>query len=298
MADSAPMSDGRVKATPQVHPASQGIAGTSDDKPAAVRAKAGDEVIGRRRDDAVVNRRKRESRCPSGITDRDPAVNNVLPEPCTNLRRIEALTHHRNNALAHTGSLTCAHDGPARRSLMPLSGRPEPLVCAVVEYLSDRCGTGYCCVQPPGGMARQLVRGRAGGQGAQNRPLAHERLVDSRKPAFRSSTVICACLGAGRWAAALRPVWRGHGTVPVVGTSAERRAPGERVSACHHSQLAGLLTHVAAATGRYHAGEIGAYAVAETNPPLSPCRRRTLDILFRPAAGGRMPSSSPASSTA
>jgi hypothetical protein len=39
------MSDERVKATPQVHPASQGIAGTSDDKPAVVRAQAGDEII-------------------------------------------------------------------------------------------------------------------------------------------------------------------------------------------------------------------------------------------------------------
>jgi hypothetical protein len=76
--------------------------------------------------------------------------------------------------------------------------------------------------------------------------------------------VVCACLGEGRWAAGPRPVWLGHGTVPVVGTSAERRAARERVSAYHQSQLAGLLTHVAAAIDRYRAGEIDACAVDET----------------------------------
>jgi hypothetical protein len=65
--------------------------------------------------------------------------------------------------------------------------------------------------------------------------------------AIRSNRVICACLGEGRWAAGPRPVWLGHGTVPVVGTSAERRAARERVSAYHQSQLAELLTHVTAA---------------------------------------------------
>ena len=76
--------------------------------------------------------------------------------------------------------------------------------------------------------------------------------------------MICACLGEGRWAAGPRPVWLGHGTVPVVGTSAERRAARERVSAYHQSQLAELLTHVTAAIDRYRAGEIDAYAVDET----------------------------------
>ena len=116
MADSAPMSDGRVRVTLQVHPASEGIADTSDDKPAAVRAKAGDEVISHRRDDAGINRREREPGCPSGITDADLAGNDVLPEPCAYLRGIEVLIHHRNNALAHTGksdmrwpSATLAH---------------------------------------------------------------------------------------------------------------------------------------------------------------------------------------------
>jgi hypothetical protein len=65
-------------------------------------------------------------------------------------------------------------------------------------------------------------------------------------------------------AAGPRPVWLGNGTVPVVGTSAERRAARERVSAYHQSQLAELLTHVAAAIDRYRAGEIDAYAVDET----------------------------------
>ena len=102
MADGAPMGDDRVRVPLQVHPASHDIASTSDDKPAAVRVKAGDEVVGYRCDDAGINRRKREPGCSSGVTDRDPAVNDVLPEPCTNLRRIEVLTHHRNNALAHT----------------------------------------------------------------------------------------------------------------------------------------------------------------------------------------------------
>ena len=67
MADSAPMSDGRVRVTLQVHPASEGIADTSDDKPAAVRAKAGDEVISHRRDDAGINRREREPGCPLAL---------------------------------------------------------------------------------------------------------------------------------------------------------------------------------------------------------------------------------------
>jgi hypothetical protein len=49
-----------------------------------------------------------------------------------------------------------------------------------------------------------------------------------------------------------------------VGTKAERRAARERVSAYHHVQLAGLLSHVGAAIDRYRTGEIDAYAVDET----------------------------------
>ena len=49
-----------------------------------------------------------------------------------------------------------------------------------------------------------------------------------------------------------------------MGAKAERRAAQERVSACHHAQLAGLLSHIGAATGRYRAGEIDADAVDET----------------------------------
>ena len=58
--------------------------------------------------------------------------------------------------------------------------------------------------------------------------------------------------------------WLEYGTVPIVGTKAERRAARERVSAYHQSQLAELLSHVAAAIDRYRAGEIDAYAVDET----------------------------------
>ena len=111
MTDGAPMTDGRAGATLQVHPASQGVAGMSDDKP-AVTAKAGDEVISYWCDDAGINRRKRKAGCPSGITDRDPAIKDVPSEPRTNLRRIEVLAHRWNNAFAHHGSLTGARDGP------------------------------------------------------------------------------------------------------------------------------------------------------------------------------------------
>ncbi len=49
-----------------------------------------------------------------------------------------------------------------------------------------------------------------------------------------------------------------------MGTKAERRAARERVSAYHQAQLAGLLSHVAAAIDRFRAGQIDAYAVDET----------------------------------
>jgi hypothetical protein len=49
-----------------------------------------------------------------------------------------------------------------------------------------------------------------------------------------------------------------------VGTKAERRAAREPVSAYHQTQLAGLLSHLGAAIGRYRAGETGAYAVDAT----------------------------------
>jgi hypothetical protein len=49
-----------------------------------------------------------------------------------------------------------------------------------------------------------------------------------------------------------------------VGTKAERPAAHKRVSAYHQAQLAELLSHIGAATGRYRAGEIDAYAVDET----------------------------------
>lgn len=49
-----------------------------------------------------------------------------------------------------------------------------------------------------------------------------------------------------------------------MGTKAEQRAARERVSAYHQAQLAGLLTHVAAAIDHYRADETDAYAVDET----------------------------------
>ena len=55
-----------------------------------------------------------------------------------------------------------------------------------------------------------------------------------------------------------------YGTVLIVSTKADRRAARERVSAYHQSQLAELLSHVAAAINRYRAGEIDAYAADET----------------------------------
>jgi len=47
-------------------------------------------------------------------------------------------------------------------------------------------------------------------------------------------------------------------------TKAERRAARERVSAYHQSQLAELLSHVAAVIDRYRADEIDAYVADET----------------------------------
>jgi hypothetical protein len=61
-----------------------------------------------------------------------------------------------------------------------------------------------------------------------------------------------------------RPGWRQRGTVASWAPKPERRAAQEPVSACHQAQLAGLLSHIGAATGRYRAGEIGADAVDET----------------------------------
>lgn len=72
---------------------------------------------------------------------------------------------------------------------------------------------------------------------------------------------------------------------------------GERVSACNPSQLAELLTHVAAAIDRYGAGEIDAYAVDETIHHYHRAAGELWKFCFA-RGGGRMPSSSPASSTA
>jgi hypothetical protein len=94
-----------------------------------------------------------------------------------------------------------------------------------------------------------------------------------------------------------QPVGLEYGTVPIVGTKAERRAARERVSAYPQSQLAELLSHVAAAIDRYRAGEIDAYAVDETIHHYHPGRRRTLEVLLRLQRWHPTPSSSPASWT-
>lgn len=49
-----------------------------------------------------------------------------------------------------------------------------------------------------------------------------------------------------------------------MGTKAERRAACGRVNAYHQAQLAGLLSHVAAAVDRCRDGEIDACTVDET----------------------------------
>ena len=49
------------------------------------------------------------------------------------------------------------------------------------------------------------------------------------------------------WRRLVSPARLKHGTVPVMATKAERRAARERVSVYHQTQLAELLSHVAAA---------------------------------------------------
>ena len=58
--------------------------------------------------------------------------------------------------------------------------------------------------------------------------------------------------------------WLGHGSVPIMGTKAERQAARERVSVYHQAELAGLLTHLVAAVDRYRAGEIDVFTLDET----------------------------------
>ena len=49
-----------------------------------------------------------------------------------------------------------------------------------------------------------------------------------------------------------------------MGTKAERRAAGERVTAYHEARLGELIEYISAAIDRYGAGEIDAYTVDET----------------------------------
>jgi hypothetical protein len=79
------------------------------------------------------------------------------------------------------------------------------------------------------------------------------------KPGAQMATARCA----GQRPPAPDPGGRGVPS-PVIGANAERRAARERVSAYHQAQLAGLLSHVAAAIDRYRDGEIDAYTVDET----------------------------------
>ena len=88
-----------------------------------------------------------------------------------------------------------------------------------------------------------------------------------------------------------------HGTVPVIATKAERRAARERVSACHESQLTGLLGHVGAEIDRYRAGEIDAYAADETIHHYHRAAQNS-GSSASPEAAALTPSSSSTSSTA
>jgi hypothetical protein len=108
------MSDDRIGLTPQVHPASQGIVGQREQEPAAAGAEAGDELVSDRGDDSLIDRRKRKPGRSSGITDRDPAVDQFPPQPVTDFFRLTALVHHRNIKLTHPGILTWPRRGSVR----------------------------------------------------------------------------------------------------------------------------------------------------------------------------------------
>jgi hypothetical protein len=82
-----------------------------------------------------------------------------------------------------------------------------------------------------------------------------------------------------------------------VGTKAERRAARERVSAYHQAQLAGLLSHLGAATGRYRGGQIDAYAVDEIIHHYHRAAAALWKFCFA-RGGDTTPSSSPASAAA
>ncbi len=96
-----------------------------------------------------------------------------------------------------------------------------------------------------------------------SRCVTGPRREQARTAADTVQQLICAALvSSGEPRAEGRPGLK-HGTVPVMAPKAERRAARERVSAYHQSQLAGLLSHAAAAIDRYRAGEIDAYAADE-----------------------------------
>jgi hypothetical protein len=114
--------DKRIGLTPQVHPAGQGIAGQREQEPAAPGAEAGDELVSHRGDDSLIDGRKRKPSCSSGITDRDPVVDQFLHQPGTDFLQAHSAVHHRNIKLAHPGILT----GPLRES-------PEGILCRVAS---------------------------------------------------------------------------------------------------------------------------------------------------------------------
>jgi hypothetical protein len=95
------MGDDGIGVTPQVHPAGQDTPSDRDQQP-AVGAEPRDELIRHRRDDGGIDGRKREPNGPSGVADRDPAVNQLLSQPCADLPRITALAQDRKNMIAHT----------------------------------------------------------------------------------------------------------------------------------------------------------------------------------------------------
>jgi uncharacterized protein YhfF len=125
-ADGAPMSDQWVGATVQVNPPGQVIARQRGEEPAAAGVEAGDDLVSRRRDSGGIDGQKREPDCPSGIADRDPAVNQFLPQSRTDLCRVAELTHHRDNTFTHT-------DQPDRPLRQPSGGAGALVRLAVMS---------------------------------------------------------------------------------------------------------------------------------------------------------------------
>ena len=71
--DGAPVGNHGMGVTADAHPASEHPVDRGEDKPAALRGEAGDELLGDRRDMGDIDGRKGESDGSARVTDRDPA---------------------------------------------------------------------------------------------------------------------------------------------------------------------------------------------------------------------------------